>query len=756
MIAKNVLFFKDLDRFDTSTVGGKAANLGEMYRLKIPVPNGFAVTTTAYFDFLSNSQLLPRIEHILKATKIDDPTQLQQASKSIRSLIKKQPLPQHISLDIMKAYKKLCSYGGLQNDPVAVRSSATAEDGMEDSFAGQQETYLNVVGESNLVKRVVDCWSSLYTPRSLYYRFQKKIPLSKMGVAVVVQKMVQSTVSGIMFTVNPVTRSKNEIVVETIWGLGEFIVGGQVTPDHTVIDKNTWSIIRHQTQKQYKQLTRVKGENKTLVVPKSRQNQKKLSNDFLVQVAKIGQKLHNHYRTPQDIEFAWANNKIYILQTRPITTLNLAQENTSVTTTDLPQPNLTGQPASPGWANGQAVIIHSPSEIGKVKPGQILVTTMTSPDFVPAMRRAAAIVTNEGGQTSHAAIVSRELGIPCVVGTQTATKKIKAGIDLTVDGGGGRIWFSTISSNIITTTTSGPVKKIKTATKVYVNLGEPDLIGEIAPQHVDGIGLLRAEFIMANIGIHPKKFIADGKEKLFIDTLAKNISKFCEAFSPRPVIYRATDFKSNEYRFLKWGKLYEPIEPNPMLGLRGAKRYISSPDVFAMEVEALKQVRHKYGFKNLWLMIPFVRTPIQLLEVKKSLAAQGLIRSPTFKLWLMVEIPTNVIKLEEFIKIGIDGISIGSNDLTMLTLGIDRDNADVAADFNELDPSVLWLIRKAIKTSRKHGLTASICGQAPSNHPDLTEKLVKWGITSISVSPDAIQRTRELIAWAEKKRLSKK
>ena len=755
MNAPNILFFKDLDRYDTPTVGGKAANLGEMYKLKIPVPNGFAVTTNAYFEFLKSTTLVTQIDNILKSTHIDNPDELLSASKSIRSLIKKQPLPESISLDIMKSYKKLCSYGGLKNEPVAVRSSATAEDGLTDSFAGQQETYLNVVGESNLVKRVIDCWSSLYTPRSLYYRFQKKIPLSAMGVAVVVQKMVQSTVSGIMFTVNPVSRAKNEIVVETIWGLGEFIVGGQVTPDHSVIDKDSWSVVRHQTQAQIKQLTRVNSENRTVPVPKSRRNQKKLTNAQIIEIAKIGQKLHNHYQTPQDIEFAQVNSKFYILQTRPITTLNLTTNTSSTDNQTFPPADLTGQPASPGFASGEAIIIHSPSEINKVKKGHILVTTMTSPDFVPAMRRAGAIVTNEGGQTSHAAIVSRELGIPCVVGTQIATKKIKTGDMVTVDGATGQVWFKVISpiQKPTTSSTSTPTKVIKTATKIYVNLGEPDLINTVSHQNVDGVGLLRAEFIMADIGIHPKKFIADHKEKLFIDTLAKNIAKFCKAFSPRPVIYRATDFKTNEYRYLKWGKLYEPLEPNPMLGLRGAKRYICSPDVFAMEVEAIKQVRNKYGYKNLWLMIPFVRTPIQLLEVKKSLASLGLIRTPTFKLWLMVEIPTNVIMLKDFLKVGIDGISIGSNDLTMLTLGIDRDNADVAADFNELDPSVLWLIKKAIKTARRHGVTASICGQAPSNHPDLNEKLVKWGITSISVSPDAITRTRELVSWAEAKRL---
>jgi pyruvate,water dikinase len=299
-------------------------------------------------------------------------------------------------------------------------------------------------------------------------------------------------------------------------------------------------------------------------------------------------------------------------------------------------------------------------------------------------------------------------------------------------------------------------KDISTATKVYVNLGEPELAKDISKRHVDGVGLLRAEFMIANIGTHPKHLIAQHQENKFIGDLSKNILKFCENFSPRPVIYRATDFKTNEYRFLKWGKLYEPVEPNPLMGFRGAARYISTPDVFNLELEAIKQVRNKHGYKNLWLMIPFVRTPHELAEVKKIIAAAGLLRSPSFKLFMMVEIPSNVILLEKFIEVGIDGISIGSNDLTMLTLGLDRDNQEVAPTFNEMDPAVLWSLRRAIKTARKHGLSASICGQAPSNYPELVEKLVRWGVTSISVSPDAIDRTREIVAWAEKRKFRKK
>ncbi|NCU31780.1 MAG: phosphoenolpyruvate synthase, partial [Candidatus Moranbacteria bacterium] len=408
-------------------------------------------------------------------------------------------------------------------------------------------------------------------------------------------------------------------------------------------------------------------------------------------------------------------------------------------------------------SSGVVIIIKDPKEIARAQKGQILVTTMTTPDFVPAMKKVNGIITDKGGQTSHAAIVSRELGVPCVVGAKTATKDLKEGDIVTINGTTGQVWKGDLIGEQPKTKTTPTVNKnLKTATKIYVNLGEPDLASTIAKRNVDGIGLLRAEFMMANIGMHPKYMIAQGRQKEFTLQLAKDLIKFCKAFSPRPVIYRATDFKTNEYRHLKWGKLYEPEEPNPLMGFRGASRYIQSPDVFAMELEAIKLVRNKYGYKNLWIMIPFTRTPHELVEVKKIVAQNGLLRSPSFKFFMMAEIPSNVILLDKFIDVGIDGISIGSNDLTMLTLGLDRDNSEVAPSFNELDPAVLWSLKRLITKAKKRGISCSICGQAPSNYPELVEKLVKWGATSISVSPDAIDATREIVAAAEKKKIIQK
>jgi len=750
----SLLWFKDIHFDDVNIVGGKGANLGEMYNLGIPVPNGFCVTAEAYFKFIEANKLKPKIKAILDIMDVDDPEQLSSSSAKIRKLIKDSPLPSDIALEIMTAYKKLCGFAGLKDVPVAVRTSATAEDSADASFAGQGDTFLNVTGESNVVAKVRACWSSLFTSRSIFYQRKKHYDHFKIGVAVPVQKMVQSEISGIAFTLNPVTNNKNEIVVETIWGLGEYIVQGIVTPDQYLIDKSNWDIKYQNHVTQTVQLTRFEDGNKKLSVPKYKQNKSKITDSMAIKIAKLSQKLHNHYGKAQDIEFAIEKNKLYFVQTRPITTVNVSQKNINSQTkidTNL-VPLLSGEPASPGSGSGIAIVINNPKDIYQVQKGQILVTEMTTPDFVPAMKKVNGIVTDKGGQTSHAAIVSRELGVPCVVGTNQATKLIKDGDIITVDGTTGKIYTGDQSSGIITKKVVHTLQK--TATKLYVNLGEPDLAKEISKRNIDGIGLLRAEFMIANIGTHPKRMIQEGKKKEYIEKLAAGIAEFCKSFNPRPVIYRATDFKTNEYRYLKWGKLYEPEEPNPLLGFRGAVRYINSPDVFEMELEAIKMVRNRFSLKNLWLMIPFCRSPQELVAVKKIITDNGLLRSPSFKLFMMAEIPSNVILLDKFIDVGIDGISIGSNDLTMLTLGLDRDNAEVARDFNELDPAVLWSLKRLVTKAKKRDIMVGICGQAPSNYPDLVEKLVKWGITSISVSPDAIDRTREVIAWAENKKLS--
>ena len=466
----------------------------------------------------------------------------------------------------------------------------------------------------------------------------------------------------------------------------------------------------------------------------------------------------------------YVRRKIYIVQTRPVTTLKEASKNSDLAKLmdkvedeiDKKIEILSGRGASPGIGWGPVTLIKSKKEIGKVKSGDVLVTSMTTPDFVPAMKKVSAIVTDKGGLTSHAAIVSRELGVPCVVGTETATKVLKQGMVITVDGAEGKIYKGGLKTKtkiiepVFSDEKKQPSLNIRTATKLYVNLADYSLAEDVAQKNVEGVGLLRAEFIMAEIGVHPKKMIKEKKQKQFVDILAERMAVFCKAFGDRPVVYRASDFKTNEYFNLKGGDLYEPKESNPMLGFRGAYRYIVDEQVFCLELEAIKKVRNKMGLKNLWLMIPFVRTPEELLQVKKIVSSEGLTRSNSFKLWMMVEIPSNVILLEEFLKVGIDGVSIGSNDLTMLIMGTDRDNSEVASVFDERNPAVLWALEKTIKTCLKNTVTCSICGQGPSEYADLVEKLVSFGITSISVNPDAIERSRELIYNAESKLVNKK
>lgn len=751
-----ILFFKEIHKDDVPLVGGKGANLGEMVNAGFPVPPGFAITVWAYDKFLEENNLVSDIASILKDLDVSDSEKLEKASKSVQKKIVQGRIPNEVGKEVVKCYERLS--GLFKKVQVAVRSSATAEDLPSASFAGQQASFLNVKGGVELLEKVRECWASLFTSRAIFYRVQNKIPHEKVKISVIVQEMVESAVSGVMFTLDPVTNEKDRILIEAVWGLGEMIVQGSVVPDKYVVQKDTFSILSKEISDQAIQLIKVDGVTKEVSVPEKKRDIQKITNEEVVHIAKLGQKLQDHYYFPQDAEWAKdSKGEIFLVQTRPVTTVRETtkkiKEGGMEEVTVGVSPILSGTPASPGIGTGQVKILKSPKEIGKVKEGDVLVAKMTSPDYVPAMRKASAIITDEGGMTSHAAIVSRELGVPCIVGTKEGTTRLRDGFVVTVDGARGQIYMGGhIKLEKKEETPAQTYKKtahLKTATKIYVNLAEPERAKEISKLNVDGVGLLRAEFMIADIGIHPKEVIKEKKQNIFINHLADHIEIFCKAFHPRPVVYRATDFKTNEYRQLKGGESWEPKEPNPLLGFRGAFRYIANPDVFNLELAAIKKVREKY--KNLWLMIPFVRSPWELTRVRRLVASEEIFRSPDFKFWMMVELPTNVISLEEFIKVGIDGVSVGSNDLSMLILGTDRDNAEVATAFDERSPSVYWALRRVIRICNKHGVTSSICGQAPSVYDDMVEKLVSWGTTSISVNPDAIGRVREVVAYSEKK-----
>jgi len=750
--AKFIAWFSELGKKDIALAGGKGANLGEMTQANIPVPPGFVVTSNAYFTFLKEAKLEEELRRLLEPLDIEDSRELNETSTKIKEKISNAPMPGEIAHEIKQAYREL------GNGLVAVRSSATAEDLPEASFAGQQRTFLNVQGEDELLAAVQGCWASLFEARAIFYRQQGGFDHLSVGLAAPVQRMIQSEVSGIMFTVEPLTNDRGKILIEAAYGLGEAIVSGEVTPDQYLIDKAKMAVIDKQIAKQEWQIIRnqqlhtLEESNVRVTIPPWEQAKQKLTGGEVIALAKLGKRMEDLYQFPQDIEWAKKEGQLFIVQTRPVTTLGTKEQKVAEIKED---PLLIGEAASLGVATGIVKIVSDASQMDKVRKGDVLVAEMTSPDFVPAMKRAAAIVTDLGGRTSHAAIVSREMGVPCVVGTGKATQVLKDGQEVTVavDATQGRIYQGNAIGNMIkgkmAVASPSIRRKLKTRTKVYVNLAHPDLADRVAGRDVDGVGLLRAEFVAAQIGEHPRFMLRENRGDKFVDALAKGISSFTRAFYPRPVVYRTTDFKTNEYRNLKGGEEYEPVEENPMIGFRGCSRYVRDAEVFKLEIEAVKKIRESYN--NLWVMIPFVRLPGGIATVKGMLESEGLFQSADFKLWMMAEVPSNVFLIDEFLATGIDGISIGSNDLTQLILGVDRDSALLAEIFDERNEAVMQAMGKIITACKSKGVTSSICGQAPSFYPEVTEKLVRWGITSVSVSPDMIDKTREVIAAVEAK-----
>lgn len=754
---KTIYWFSEITKDNVREAGGKGANLGEMIRAGLPVPNGFVVSSEAYFAFLGRAGIRDKIASILEGLDVNDNKALNEASWKVKEAILTAKMPGEIARAIVSAYEQLSEGKTVY---VAVRSSATAEDLVAASFAGQQITYLNIAGSEQVVDAVQGVWASLFEPRAIFYRATHGFDHLEVGIAVPVQKMIQSEKSGVMFTVDTVTNDPTKIEIEAGLGLGEAVVSGSIIPDRYLVDKETLEIIEKNIAKQTWKITMVEGRNRRVDVPPSEGEAQKLTDGEIRKLAELGKKVEDHYRFPQDVEWAIEAGKIYLVQTRPVTTIKPKAEEKPPRAV-AGEVVLEGTPASFGKASGPVKVVLSPAEIDKVQKGDVLVTTMTSPDYVPAMRKAAAIVTDAGGRTSHAAIVSRELGIPCVVGTDSATKTLEEGEVVTVDGSRGTVTLGEEKAlekaptvfAIERAAAPPPSAEVPpvTATKIYVNLGEPELAEEVAAKPVDGVGLLRAEFMIAEIGEHPRAMVAGGRGKEFVDKLAAGLKIFAQAFFPKPVVYRATDFKTNEYRNLKGGEKFEPAESNPMIGYRGAARYVREPDLFRLELAALKKVRNDLGLKNLHLMIPFVRTLDEMRSIRAILDDEGLRRSPDFWLWMMVEVPSNILLIDEFCRSGIDGISIGSNDLTQLVLGIDRDSELLAPSFDERNPAVLRAIRTAIEKAEEHGITSSLCGQAPSSYPEFAELLVEFGITSISVNPDVIETARKIVASAEQK-----
>jgi pyruvate,water dikinase len=774
---KFVLWFEELTKNDVPLVGGKNANLGEMTKAKVPVPPGFAITAQAYEKFITETNIAQEMYRIIKetVTNPDDPKQYEEASKKIRKLMESANMPKDIEEAIRETYQKLSEKTNTPNLPVAVRSSATAEDLPGASFAGQQETYLNVKGADELVKKTIKCWSSLFTPRAIFYRAKKGFKHDQVLISVGVQKMVNARAAGVMFTLNPVTGNRDQIIIEGTWGLGEAVVSGEETPDHFVVDKQTLEIIERKIAKKVVEYVRnpETGKTEKVEVPPEKQEIPCINDEEIEKLAQLGNQIDQHYGCPQDIE--WAIDRelefpenIFIVQSRPETVWGVKEKEKKVEAAapkHLSEMKVVARGIAAGRRDigfGVAKVVSSPEEAAKlVKKGDILVTSMTTPDFVPFMKIASAIVTDKGGVTAHAAIVSRELGIPCIVGAETATKKMITGKEYTVDARNGVVYegiipqveepVQTVGKGTVSVVQSAPV----TATKIYMNLGVPDKVEEYKDLPFDGIGLMRIEFILASyIGEHPMYMLEKGEGDKFVNELAEGIAKVARAIQPRPVVVRFSDFKTNEYRDLKGGEKYEIEEANPMLGWRGASRYISQwyEKAFRLECKAIRKCREKWRLKNIWVMLPVVRT---LWEAKKCLAImkeEGLESSRDFQVWFMAETPSIAIMADEFSKL-CDAFSIGSNDMTQGILMIDRDSERLGqmGYFDERDPAIKRIIAHLIRVAHENGVKVSICGEGPSNLPDFAEFLVRCGIDSISVNNDAVVSTRKLVASIEQK-----
>lgn len=746
---KEVLWFKEIGEGDLDAVGGKGLNLGLMVSEGFPIPPGFAITSKVYFDFIEEMGIDSRIKSLLNNLDVEETENLQEASDKIYDLFLERELPENLKEKLFRAFNKLKEDKKLY---VAVRSSATAEDLPEASFAGQQETYLGV-DEENYIESVMKCWASLFTARAIYYREKNNFSHMDVGISVIVQKLIDAEVAGVMFSKHPST-GKDVVIIEAGLGLGDTVVAGEITPDTYTVDPKNLEIVNKEISNQKFKLIRDGNTTKEIDLGKDEGNSQKLPDDKVKKLAKIGKDIENYYDgEAQDMEWAYSD-QLYILQSRPVTTIKEKEEVEDSEDTG-GEVLLKGLAASPGVGSGEITKIKDADELSKVKDGDVLCTTMTTPDMVPGMKRSAAIITDEGGMTSHAAIVSRELGIPCIVGTSNATEVLENGQTVTVDGSEGRVYEGRHESKIEEEEKRKEAEKtarsvLVTGTRIYVNLSSPDTAPEVAKRNVDGVGLFRAEFIAAQIGKHPQKMLSEGRGNEWSDELSEGIRKVASAFNPKPVVYRTLDFKTNEYRELPGGQRYEPEENNPMIGFRGCNRNISSREVFELELRAIKKVREKHGLKNLYIMFPFVRTVDGLKKAIEIANEMGLKRGKDFEIWMMVEVPSTVLRIEEFLQY-VDGVSIGTNDLTQLILGVDRDNENLAELFDERDPAVLRALEIIIKACRKHDKTVSVCGQAPSVYEEIVEFLVKHGVTSVSVNPDAIESTRKLVARVEHK-----
>ncbi len=741
-----IAWLEEVRSKDIALVGGKGASLGEMMNEELPVPRGFAVTAHAFREFLDSTGIAKRLFESLEID-VDDSEALKNAAKKAKSLILNAETPSEMRTAILGAYDKLCEREG-ESVFVAVRSSATAEDLPNASFAGQQETFLNIRGGKAVLDAVKKCWVSLYGTRAIFYRAKQGFEHEHVNIAVIIQKMVDADKAGVLFTSHP-TSGEPTTIIEAGWGLGEAVVSGSMSPDNYVVDRRTKKIVQRHISTKNLMHVKDKDTGKTVQkkVPEDMMDKTVLTDGEVMKLTELGEIVENHYGTPQDVEWAIADGEIYMLQSRPITTIQKKKE--EIKLGEAGELILEGIGASPGIAYGNVEIISKLDELDKIREGDILVTQMTTPDMVTAMKRAVGVITDEGGLTCHAAIVSRELGTPCIVGTKKGTKVLKDVKVVTIDGEKGQVYKGRLEQAIVKEEeVATPVARAGqvTVTEVKVNISIPEAAKRAAATGADGVGLLRIEHMILGLNKHPQLYIKEGKSEEYVDELVNGIRIVADAFYPRSVWVRTLDAPTDEFKSMQGGE-DEPIEHNPMMGWRGIRRDLSDVGHFKLELQAFKKL-YALGYDNIGIMLPLVQHPKELSKAKQIMVESGL-DLDKIELGIMVETPAAALIIDQFIEEGLDFISFGTNDLTQYTLAVDRNNENVADIYDETHPAVIKLIEHVIKECNRAGVKTSICGQAGSS-PSMAKKLVGLGITSISANVDAVESVREAVLRSEK------
>lgn len=748
-----ILSYSEVEKEDTDSAGIIGVKMGGLKHAGLPIVDGFIISSAAYFQFIKENNLAIKIKHLLSNIDPTRPESIQDASYHIKNNIKNSSLNEKFIEDVFNAYKRL---GGLlKNCNVTIIASPSGININDLSDNLPYSVIQNINGEANVLIKIKDVWSSCFETKAIIKRIEKKESHFTAGIAIVIQKEVHAEKSGYIFTTDPVSTNKNMLIIEAILGMPVNKEKDLITPDHYEIDKKELMIVKKIITKQAVMLKHVNLRSKKIAVSGNTGTRQKITDTEILALAKIGKKLEHHFYYPQQCAWATEKGKIYIIQTKPVTLVSdivCPGQDSKLKTSDS-QLLASGTPASRGIICGPVAILHSIHDINKIHYGDIIITKSYQVEFLPAVRQAAALVTEAGGNTSPMAIISREFGKPAVFGVDGITKKIKNGQIITVNGTTGEIYKGGIYSGSASGNGSDYILPQSTATKLYVDIDNTDKIKNL-PDHVDGVGIFRPEQIISKMGIHPKKLINDGQKELFIKTLSSQLEMCLKSFHPKPVIYCFSDMMTYEYKKLSGGKSFEPNEINPILGYHGAFRFIHDIELYKLELEVIKTLRNKMNLKNIWLMMPYVRNDRELIEIKRLLSAANIHRSPTLKLLLSVSIPGNLILLDRLIKTGIDGIVIDSEKLAVLISGTDKDNDDLAPAFDIMNEAVLWAYKKIITIANENSMPSSIFGHSAIITPSLIEKLVAWGITSITVSPDAIDTARKTISEAEQKLLS--